>query len=79
MEDLNWNFKAQVNAFLIILGARTGRGHGIGLKKMLRTCLACRAMPLPCLVVWLSHLLRTGLASPSSPAMMVDLGALFNA
>ena len=79
MEDLNWNFKTQVNAFLIILGARAGRGCGISKKKMLRTYLAYRAMPLPCLALWLSHLLRTGLASTSSLAIMVDLGALFNA
>ena len=34
-------------------------------------------MPLPCVAVWLSLLLRTGLAWPCSPALLVEMGALF--
>ena len=40
--------------------------------------MACRAMPLSCLAEGLSPLLRTGLAWPSSPAVLVEMDALFS-
>ena len=48
-------------------------------KKSLRTCLACWAMLLPCLTVWLSPLLQTCLAWHSSPAVLLVMGGLFSA
>ena len=45
---------------LKILGTRAGREYGMS-----------RAMPLPCLSVWLSPPLRTSLARPSSPTLLV--------
>ena len=54
-------------------------GTGVGWEHRIKVCLACRAMTLPCHAAWLSPLHKAGLAKASSPAMLVEMGALFGA